>query len=336
LKLPASSSTTRRASVSGELVVNGAGLRKKAVFKVYAMALYLPEKSAPTPRRCWPPGVASGFRSVCCATSRRSSLSKRCRKASTNNHSEAEMAGLKDRLKQFSDSLLAAGEPKTGTSRVHRLAAGERAHDSPSMVRSKGKDIAGEDFYKALLKIWLGNKPVQDDLKQALLGKVFLKSAAATPRCTPGSPAEPAIPGDHQRNDGFSLGVCCDEQEIHPHRLSSANGRRSLPQQCARRAKRRDQLCGLPRRTPNSSSVLPLRPAGTPFQRRVWQQIAAIPTHHTRSYGEIAQGTAQRTASGWSGLRCQSLFRWSFPAIEFVAAGGGLGGFARQTDGFSA
>jgi hypothetical protein len=30
---------------TGELVVNGAGLRKKAVFKVYAMALYLPEKS---------------------------------------------------------------------------------------------------------------------------------------------------------------------------------------------------------------------------------------------------------------------------------------------------
>jgi hypothetical protein len=29
---------------TGELVVNGAGVRKKAVFKVYAMALYLPEK----------------------------------------------------------------------------------------------------------------------------------------------------------------------------------------------------------------------------------------------------------------------------------------------------
>ena len=37
--------------------------------------------------------------------------------------------------------------------------------------RAKGKDIAGEDFYRALLRIWLGNKPVQDDLKQALLGK---------------------------------------------------------------------------------------------------------------------------------------------------------------------
>ena len=35
----------------------------------------------------------------------------------------------------------------------------------------RGSDVAGEDFFNALLKIWIGNKPVQDDLKQALLGK---------------------------------------------------------------------------------------------------------------------------------------------------------------------
>ena len=35
----------------------------------------------------------------------------------------------------------------------------------------KGNDIAGEDFYRALLRIWLGDKPVQDDLKEHLLGK---------------------------------------------------------------------------------------------------------------------------------------------------------------------
>ena len=34
----------------------------------------------------------------------------------------------------------------------------------------QGKPIAGEDFYRALLRIWLGDKPVQDDLKKALLG----------------------------------------------------------------------------------------------------------------------------------------------------------------------
>jgi hypothetical protein len=33
-----------------------------------------------------------------------------------------------------------------------------------------GAPIAGEDFYQALLRIWLGPQPVQDDLKKALLG----------------------------------------------------------------------------------------------------------------------------------------------------------------------
>ena len=36
---------------------------------------------------------------------------------------------------------------------------------------AKGKTIAGEDFYNALLKIWIGGKPVSGDLKATLLGK---------------------------------------------------------------------------------------------------------------------------------------------------------------------
>jgi hypothetical protein len=36
--------------------------------------------------------------------------------------------------------------------------------------KAQGSAIAGEDFYGALLRIWLGDKPVQDDLKKALLG----------------------------------------------------------------------------------------------------------------------------------------------------------------------
>jgi hypothetical protein len=36
--------------------------------------------------------------------------------------------------------------------------------------RPTGAPIAGEDFYQALLRIWLGPQPVQDDLKKALLG----------------------------------------------------------------------------------------------------------------------------------------------------------------------
>ena len=38
-------------------------------------------------------------------------------------------------------------------------------------VESKAKVGAGEDFYRALLRIWLGDKPVDGDLKQGMLGQ---------------------------------------------------------------------------------------------------------------------------------------------------------------------
>ncbi|HUN67524.1 MAG TPA: chalcone isomerase family protein, partial [Burkholderiales bacterium] len=36
--------------------------------------------------------------------------------------------------------------------------------------KAAGLPIQGEDFYRALLRIWLGDNPVQSDLKKALLG----------------------------------------------------------------------------------------------------------------------------------------------------------------------
>jgi len=154
---------------SSELVVNGAGIRKKAVFKVYAMALYLPEKHADAEGAVG----ARGAKRVSISLLRDLSAQQfveALQEGMTSNHSEAEMAGLKDRLKQFSDALLALGEAKTGTSVVIDWLpeSGTRLTVNGQV---KGKDIAGEDFYKALLRIWLGRKPVQDDLKQALLGK---------------------------------------------------------------------------------------------------------------------------------------------------------------------
>jgi hypothetical protein len=37
---------------------------------------------------------------------------------------------------------------------------------------ARGKPIQGEDFYRALMRIWLGDKPVDGDLKQGMLGQV--------------------------------------------------------------------------------------------------------------------------------------------------------------------
>lgn len=154
---------------NADLVTNGGGLRKKAFFKVYAMVLYLPERVGDADGAL----AAKGARRVAISLLRDLSaqqFAEALQDGVASNHSETEMAALKDRLKQFSDAMLSAGEAKTGTS-VWIDWIPESGTRLTVNGQAKGKDIAGEDFYKALLKIWLGNKPVQDDLKQALLGK---------------------------------------------------------------------------------------------------------------------------------------------------------------------
>lgn len=57
---------------------------------------------------------------------------------------------------------------------------------------------------------------------------------------------------------------------------------------------------------PEFAASLPLRPAGTRFQRRVWEQIAAIPGRETRTYGDLARILETGPRAG-AGMRCQSL-----------------------------
>jgi methylated-DNA-[protein]-cysteine S-methyltransferase len=47
---------------------------------------------------------------------------------------------------------------------------------------------------------------------------------------------------------------------------------------------------------------LPLAPAGTPFQQRVWKALLRIPYGETMSYGELAARIGQRSASRAVGL----------------------------------
>jgi hypothetical protein len=87
-----------------------------------------------------------------------------------NNSSEAEFAALKPRVDQFRQAIVAAGEVKSG-SVVHLDYLPEAGTRLAISGKQLGKDIPGEDFYNALLRIWIGDKPIQDNLKEALLGK---------------------------------------------------------------------------------------------------------------------------------------------------------------------
>jgi methylated-DNA-[protein]-cysteine S-methyltransferase len=73
---------------------------------------------------------------------------------------------------------------------------------------------------------------------------------------------------------------------------------------------------------------LPLAPAGTHFQRRVWQQIAAIPRGETWSYGDVA--AAIRSGPRAVGGACGSNpYPVVVPCHRVIAASGALGGFGR-------
>jgi methylated-DNA-[protein]-cysteine S-methyltransferase len=75
---------------------------------------------------------------------------------------------------------------------------------------------------------------------------------------------------------------------------------------------------------------LPLAPAGTAFQQRVWQVIAAIPRGAVLTYGDVARRL--RTAPRAVGQACGA--NW-FPLVipcHRVTAAGGLGGFSHHDD----
>jgi methylated-DNA-[protein]-cysteine S-methyltransferase len=77
---------------------------------------------------------------------------------------------------------------------------------------------------------------------------------------------------------------------------------------------------------------LPLKAVGTPFQRRVWEAIAAIPRGRTRSYGEIARDL--RSAPRAVGQACgENRYPLVIPCHRVVSASG-IGGFAHEDGGY--
>jgi methylated-DNA-[protein]-cysteine S-methyltransferase len=72
---------------------------------------------------------------------------------------------------------------------------------------------------------------------------------------------------------------------------------------------------------------VPLEPEGTPFQRRVWTALRAIPAGETRTYGELARllGTHPRAVGS---ANARNPVGVAIPCHRVVAAGGRLSGYA--------
>jgi chalcone isomerase-like protein len=151
-----------------DLVLNGAGLRQRAFFKVYAIGLYLGEKKtgaaeaigAPGPKRV----AIHMLRDVDAAT-----FTEALVEGMRPNHDDATMKALEPRIAELASIMNELKEAQKGMLVLLDWQPGAGTVVSVD-GKSRGKPIAGEDFYRALLRIWIGERPVQDDLKKALLG----------------------------------------------------------------------------------------------------------------------------------------------------------------------
>lgn len=155
-----------KVAVGGQdLVLNGAGIRTRFMLKIYVASLYLPAKAGD------PAGVvAKGPRRIQMNLLRNLSaeqLVDALIDGLKDNNSEAELAAVKAQTEQLTSIMKGFGEVKEGS--VVTLDFVDGATKIGFNGAAKGS-IEGEPFNKALTKIWLGDKPVQADLKKSLLG----------------------------------------------------------------------------------------------------------------------------------------------------------------------
>lgn len=154
-----------KARVAGtDLELRGAGLRKRVFFQVYAMGLYVQDRKADPVAQPGPKRVHIHMLRDVGAEQFNEALGDGIKA----NHSEAEAKALEPRLQQLGAIIDAVKEAKKGM--VIALDWTGRATQVLIDGKPAGRPIDGEDFYRALLRIWLGEKPVQDDLKKSLLG----------------------------------------------------------------------------------------------------------------------------------------------------------------------
>ena len=149
------------------LVLNGAGIRTKMVFKVYVAALYLAQKQAEANAVINDTGnkrVSMHFLRELSAEA----LLKGMNEGFTDNNNAAEMVAIEPQLKQFRDMMTSAKEVKKGDLIVLDFTS------AGTQVNINGKalgTVEGVAFNQALLKVWLGEKPVDASLKKAMLGQ---------------------------------------------------------------------------------------------------------------------------------------------------------------------
>ncbi len=159
-----------RTTVAGQsLLLNGAGVRYKAVFKVYTAGLYLGQKAETT-------------EAVLAASGPRRLTITMLRDIDSGELGKLFSRGMEDNMDRAAFSKLIPGVLRMSQifSDHKKLKEGETflidwIPGTGTVLTIKG-NVEGEpfkepEFFNALMRIWLGPKPADWQLKDALLGK---------------------------------------------------------------------------------------------------------------------------------------------------------------------
>ena len=150
-----------------ELVLNGAGVRVRLIFKIYVAALYLPARTdngEAILRDDRPSRLFLQMLRHLTAEQLTSSINDALRETLTSE----QRLPLEPRLKKFNAIFDALHELKAGVQ-----IAIDYLPQLGTIIRINGEEkerIPGADFNQALLRIWIGDRPRDPQLRKAMLG----------------------------------------------------------------------------------------------------------------------------------------------------------------------
>ena len=144
------------------LLLNGVGVRKRFVFDIYVGGLYVPKKAARTEdlvRQPGPKRVALRFLRDVEGELFVDSLHAGLKA----NHTDAELARWKNHVETLTTTIKTIALARRGDTVFFDYTPQDGTRVSVNGV-TRGPLIAGEDFYAAVLRVWLGETPADAGL----------------------------------------------------------------------------------------------------------------------------------------------------------------------------
>lgn len=151
-----------------DLWLNGAGLRRILLLKVYVAALYLPDRQHDS-HAILDRDMPRALRLTLLRDLSTDQNLEALKRGLMNNNTPAELEAIQGEVERFLGLIRQLHEVPAGTviQLDYQPGRGTRVSVNDRLLGT----VPGDTFNRAVLRIWLGDDPVQTSLKRALLGQ---------------------------------------------------------------------------------------------------------------------------------------------------------------------